>query len=556
MFCSKLNTLQLTSLLLKAGITHVVVSPGSRNAPLVHNFKEAGMYLYEITDERSAGFFALGLMESNGGQPVAVCVTSGSAVLNVAPAVSEAYYRSLPLLVITADRPQRWIDQMDGQTMNQSNVFANYIRKSVSLPEPDNYSDAQLTRDSGMSLKAEEEWHCNRLINEALIALKQYGGPVHINVPITEPMFDFSVSQLPDERLINYTSPLASSASFTLDASLRQTLSDSPRRMLIVGQMLPDQITALSVPLIRLAMSGVVILAESLSNIHLIPELHNYVATDFDQFLSDEPSSSCDLLITFGGHIVSKRLKQHLRQHQPLNHWHISPTGEVTDLYMSMTTLLHSTPQSFLYALMFELEAPSTPSTSSTHQPLNPSTPQPLNASPLDSILSALPMGYNIHVANSSMVRHLQRAMSSHTLAYNPVFCNRGINGIEGSASTAVGYWVGSSEPTLLLIGDLSFFYDQNALWNNFAKAPKAPLRIILINNGRGDIFTQVPGLSSSPHLGQYISAQHTTSAEGIALENGCVYHHVADTQQLDVILGDFFTLRTTVEILELNVSK
>lgn len=549
MFCSKTNTLQLTSLLLRAGITHVVVSPGSRNAPLVHNFREAGMQLYEITDERSAAFFALGLMESNGGHPVAVCVTSGSAVLNVAPAVSEAYYRSLPLLVITADRPQRWIGQMDGQTMNQDNAFANYIRKSVTLPEPDAYSDSATTRDSGMTLRDEERWHCNRLINEALIALRQYGGPVHINVPITEPMFDFSVPQLPDERLISYASPLTSPASFTLDASMCDVWRQSSSRMLIVGQMLPEQATALTVPLVRLAMSGITILAEPLSNLHLIPELHDYVVTDFDQLIT--ASASPELLITFGGHIVSKRLKQYLRQHQPLNHWHISPIGEVADLYMNMTSLLHATPQSVLSALMLEMEDTSTSV---------PTSPLPIGEAyaeapyHLDAILSSLPMGYNIHVANSSMVRHLQQAMIHHQLTYNPVFCNRGINGIEGSSSTAVGYWAGSGEPTLLLTGDLSFFYDQNALWNNFVKSPQSPLRIVIINNGRGDIFSHVPGLSASPHLDRYIAAAHTTSAEGMAAACGADYARVSTPSQLASILPGFFDTNPSVRILEIFV--
>ena len=156
--------------MLKAHITQAVVCPGSRNAAIVHNLQAAGIECYEVTDERSAGFFAIGLIEANGGKPVAVCVTSGSAVLNLSPAVSEAYYRMFPLLIITADRPPQWIGQMDGQTLLQSNAYGQMVAKSVSLPEPTN---------------AEERWYCNRLINEAFIALQQTHRPVQINVPIT-----------------------------------------------------------------------------------------------------------------------------------------------------------------------------------------------------------------------------------------------------------------------------------------------------------------------------------------------------------------------------------
>ncbi len=136
MYSTKINIQQLTVLMLKAGIDKVVVCPGSRNAAIVHNFKAAGMECYDITDERSAGFFAIGLIQANKGASVAVCCTSGSAVLNLAPAVVEAYYQALPLFVVTADRPAMWIGQKDGQTMIQSGVFDGYVSKSVSLPEP------------------------------------------------------------------------------------------------------------------------------------------------------------------------------------------------------------------------------------------------------------------------------------------------------------------------------------------------------------------------------------------------------------------------------------
>ena len=188
MYSTKENVNILTALLVKEGITKAVVCPGSRNSPIVHNLCACpDIECYPVTDERSAGFVALGMSLADN-EPVVVCVTSGSALLNVAPAAAEAFYQKRPLVIISADRPPQWIDQQDGQTLQQHRALEPNVRKSVTLPEPHN---------------DEERWYCNRLVNEALNALHlNGGGPVHINVPITEPLFDYDVMQLPDERRI------------------------------------------------------------------------------------------------------------------------------------------------------------------------------------------------------------------------------------------------------------------------------------------------------------------------------------------------------------------
>ena len=168
MYSNKENVNILTSLLVAHGIHHAVVCPGSRNAPIVHNFNECpDIQCYPVTDERSAGFYALGMTQALK-EPVVVCVTSGTALLNLYPAVAEAYYQHRPLVVVSADRPQQWIDQLDGQTLPQPDALGRFVKKAVSLPEP---------HDEDTS------WYCNRLINEALI---ERHAPVHINVPITE----------------------------------------------------------------------------------------------------------------------------------------------------------------------------------------------------------------------------------------------------------------------------------------------------------------------------------------------------------------------------------
>lgn len=516
MYSTKQNVQQLTSLMLKAGITKVVVCPGSRNIPLVHNFVAADMECYEVTDERSAGFFALGLIEANGGEPVAVCCTSGSAVLNLAPAVSEAYYRPLPLLVITADRPLRWINQMDGQTMIQPEAFANYVRKTVTLPEDD-------------------RWLCNRLVNEAFMEQKKTSGPVHIDVPINEPFFDFTAESLPAERLIEYIKP---ATAIQLPQSLQSAWQEAQRPMLIVGQLSPEDIADYGQEFITLARKGCTILAEHLSNLHTLPEAYTYINFSFDEQLRTDGSiPQPDLVITLGGHIVSKRIKQYLRAHQPHTHIQVSQLGELADLFTCATTLVEADNKTALMAL--------------NSIPARFQNPLPANDSPtedhiLNTILPRIDSEWAIHVANSTMVRTLIR----HFRGTNPVYCNRGINGIEGSTSAAVGYWAGTHRPTLLLTGDLSFFYDQNALWNNFVKNPQAPLRIFILNNGCGDIFHHLPGLHT-PALDQYISAHHTTTAQGIASQCHATYFVAHNEDELQRHLPSFCKKDNTVIILE-----
>lgn len=539
MFSTKQNVLQLTSLMLKAGIREVVVCPGSRNIPLVHTFVASGMQCYEVTDERSAGFFALGLIEANGGMPVAVCCTSGSAVLNLAPAVSEAYYRSLPLLVVTADRPQRWIGQMDGQTMNQPLAFTSCIRKVVSLPEIADVNNE------------EDVWYCNRLINEAFVELQKTHGPVHINVPISEPMFDFSAPSLPDERLVEYS---PSDDTFTLSHSMKEVWEKAENPMLIVGQLSPEEACSIAPFIARLAESGCVVLAETLSNLHLYSDCTS-VITDFeDVFCADVEVPAPDLVITIGGHIVSKRLKQYLRSHRPAAHWHQSALGELSDLFMCNTVLVQASVLAFASSLADEASAKQSSYADvwkdmtrklEGNSAANPSK----ELSCIKEVLSGINETWALQVANSTMIRMVNRLL--HTP--NPVYCNRGINGIEGSISAAVGYWAGSQRPTVVLTGDLSFFYDQNALWNAFVKNPKAPLRIVIVNNGCGDIFHHLPGLDS-PALEQYISASHSTTAEGIALECGARYAAVKNLASLSSALPDFFAPASDVRILEVFI--
>ncbi len=527
MYSTKRNIQQLVSLMLKRGITDVVVCPGSRNAPLAHTFAAAGMRCHEVTDERSAGFFAIGLIEAKE-RAVAVCCTSGSAVLNLAPAVAEAYYRPLPLLVITADRPACWIGQMDGQTLPQQAAFGRTVRKVVNLPESTYDNDTQNTDNA---------WYANRLINEAMIELERSGGPVHINIPISEPLFDFSATELPDERIISYSSHLTT--------EMAQQWRETERKMIVAGQMTAAEAYLMDELIAKLD-NGCVVLAEHLSN------LHGDIISNFDEILTsckDTTALQPDLLITLGGHIVSKKLKQWLRSNPPQQHWQISENGEVVDLFRCVTHIIEAKPESFVaqlagcsstnnteYAYLWKAEA----------EKVVPATSDEVEI--LRNVAQYISKDWNIHVANSCMVRNLQKIGPLPC----DIHCNRGVNGIEGSMSAAVGYAVGSGRKTLLLIGDLSFFYDQNALWNKHTDG--CCLRILLLNNGGGEIFNKLPGLEASPYKDTLIAGAHHTTAEGAALANGCEYKAVSSLSEVADALPWLMSDEKGVRILEVSL--
>lgn len=549
MYSDKQNILLLTALMRQAAITEVVVCPGSRNAPIVHNFKEAGFTCYEITDERSAGFFALGLIEAKA-RAVAVCCTSGSAVLNLAPAVSEAYYHPLPLLIITADRPPCWIGQQDGQTMPQPQAFGTLVRKSVSIPE---FKEGQ----------QEELWYCNRLINEAFIALKQYGGPVHINVPLSEPLFSFSIPSLPKaERLIEYSRP---EKGFPAAASrqMEDECAHVSRLLIVIGQMSAAEAENIIPDIKELVRKGAVVIAEKLANL----KLDEIIPYNFDSIIKayrHKEELIPEMAVTLGGHIVSKRIKQLLREVHPRIHWHVSLHGEPADLFCCSTRLIESSAEKVVGFLSDHIATAQNKPYQALWMRLSDLVREKTEAisdygfsdiSAIRTVVEDLDSSWDIQVANSSSVRHLQMWQNNrHT-----VMCNRGINGIEGTLSTAVGYMAGG-KPTLLIIGDLSFFYDRNGLWNNFvrrdyaahdASIPDAPLRILLLNNGGGRIFHSLPGLSSSPYLSQYIAAEHDTSARSIAQEGGFGYLSAANSKEMERCRHEFFASGDKVVILE-----
>ncbi len=470
MYSDKKNVNILTALLVAHGVKQAVVCPGSRNAPIVHNLNEcADITCYPVTDERSAGFYALGMAQTTG-QRVVVCVTSGTALLNLAPAVAEAYYQHLPLVVISADRPQQWIDQLDGQTLPQPDALGRFVRRAVSLPE--------------ICGSDELHWYCNRLVNEALMVRH---APVHINVPISEPLFNFTVEALPQERKIELTP--ADMPPHVLSHVCRMFMQ-SPRPMLIAGQ--PWN------PLLDEAVS-------------MVQDDERYVP---------------DFVLYTGGSIVSKRVKHFLRKARET--WVVNETGEVTDTFMNVTRVLQGDGEVVADQVRFLMEQQPHPFVQQwddllvkvRSQLYEPDYSQMAAVKYFEAQVSDAV----VHYANSTAVR------LANIYARHPFWCNRGVNGIEGSLSTAAGFSCVTDENVFCIIGDLSFFYDQNALWN---KNLRGNIRILLLNNGKGGIFNMLKGLEQSPARDKFVAAKHHTSAEGICQQNDIHYLKATNMEEM-----------------------
>ena len=522
MYCDKPHINQLTALLKEHGFKDIVVCPGSRNGILVHNFDAAQFNLHPVTDERSAAFVALGLCLSTQ-RPTALCVTSGSALLNTIPAIAEAYYRQLPILVISADRPKQWINQLDGQTLFQNGGL---------LP----YASTYTIEEAG----TEEECAWNNLrMNEAILALGQQGGqPVHINVPISEPLFSFHTENLPRVRTITEETPVFHAP---FSAATLQRIQEARFPVIVMGQYEKGKIETIA----EIERQGALL---------FLPEIISgqdgaWRTTALEHLLPNKDFAP-DLVIHIGGNLVNKQLKLHLRRLTHCEVIRVESSQQMPDTFSHLTTIVRTSPESALQQLAelkqenpavrtFQKELDAFRGIAQNYQP---TTFSDLNV--MQKLSRALPQDCALQVGNSSVIRNAAYFLEEQTTR---LYCNRGVNGIEGSLSVAVGYALGNTELTLSLIGDLSFFYDQNALWN---KQLPHQLRILLFNNGGGQIFYRLPGLNQTPALSPYIAASHQTHAQGLAQSYGISYLSARNDQEVEQCLPKLLATESERPIL------
>lgn len=533
-FSSKRSIQLLAHLLKEYGINDVVISPGSRNAPLAIHFGEMDEFnTYSIVDERSAAFVGLGMAKSEK-KPVAITCTSGSAAANYYPAVTEAFYQNIPLLILTADRPTDFVDIFDGQTIRQKELYQLH-----------SYGDFQLMEDD----KDGSEDYNFDIIKKAIELCIEKQGPVHINIPLSEPLYEL-VTELPVFPKVDTT---VQKKPYELPTNLVAQWNLSKRILILVGTR--DYSNELESQLSQLVKNhSVVVLSEANSNLNhdkFFTHIDRYIFTFTDE---DYQLYAPDLLITVGQNVVSKKVKQFLRKGKPKNHWHIDEVWQ-PDTYFALTDKIETKPEVFFNKLLNVVKLEPQPyfnlwdvlrdKRDAKHSEyVNRVGFSDFNLFWL--ISQKIPENFNIHFSNSSAIRYAQL----FDFKGNKIYCNRGTSGIDGSTSTAMGFAIKNENPTLLVTGDLSFFYDVNGLWNQYIPPYT---RIIIFNNGEGNIFKIIPGpdKANSNILDEFIATKHTKSAEHLAKHFGFGYVKVEDDNSLERVLDNFFKPDVQPKIME-----
>ena len=526
------------------GMEYVIVSPGSRNAPLSISFaKDDRIKSLVIVDERSAGYFALGIAQQTR-KPVGLVCTSGTALLNYGPAVAEAFYQRLPLVVISADRPVEWIGQDDSQALPQVNVFGQFVKASYQLPLDANNPD--------------DCWYLNRMVNEAL-SKAQSGrlGPVHINFPLREPLYGVKPYPNSIERVIGKINSVDELSAGTISSIA--TIVNSNQKIVILAGLLHPQ-AELNELLAELAQNkNVVILTESVSNLHnkeFLPCIDRVICSIKDEEIDNFKP---DLLINFGGPLVSKMIKSFLRNNKPKEHWFVGKEDHFIDTFKNLTSHIDVSPLAFFKQLLPMIK-PSDSSFSDCWKcrdaevsEIHSDYLKNIEWSDLkvfEQILHAIPEGGNLQLANSSVVRYAQLFKTSAALTYNS---NRGTSGIDGCTSTAAGAALVNGKTTTLITGDISFFYDSNALWNKYLQPN---FKIILINNGGGGIFRFISGPSGVDELEEYFETVQDYKAGKLAETFGLDYFYAENQEEVNSILPNFYSVSNRAAILEIKTPR
>ncbi|MGB0395388.1 MAG: 2-succinyl-5-enolpyruvyl-6-hydroxy-3-cyclohexene-1-carboxylate synthase [Flavobacteriaceae bacterium] len=551
------------------GIHQIVICAGSRNAPLTNGFVENTFFkTYSIVDERSAAFFAMGMAQQLN-TPTAVVCTSGSALLNFYPAVAEAFYSNIPLVVISADRMPHRIDIGDGQTIQQKGVFEPHLVDFAYLsPDVTHAADTLLENpnqrlippkatlkqieNKQQEIQKENEKQINGVLNHAI----QKSGPVHLNVPMEEPLYGMTTSPI---EITQNTAPELSHPKVDFKTFKKQW-QKAEKKLILVGVNDPNGIDQQWLDLID-ADPSVILMTETTSNLrssNAINSIDSLIApletSNPDFFKTLKPQ----ILLTFGGMVVSKKIKKLLRDHSPQEHWHVDPY-RAYDTYYCLTQHFSMPVNAFFSELLIDYQSPETHYKSSILDQYQAQIRQGnayLRQIPFsdlkafETIFSKLPEQIHLQLANSSTVRYAQLFDMPQQAE---VFSNRGTSGIDGSTATAVGAALINQNSSLLVTGDLSFFYDINGLWNDHIPSN---FRVILINNQGGGIFRILPGEKDSPKYDTYFETIHGRDARQISKAFGFHYKAVKTNTGLKWALKNFFKPSRQPKILEIKTPR
>lgn len=520
-------------------------------------------------DERCAAFFALGIAQHLQ-EPVALVCTSGSALLNYYPAVAEAFYSNIPLIIISADRPSYKIDIGDGQTIRQDDVFQRHIGYSANLKQDvshavekvKKYAPYLITENTIENTQKKIQSFNDTSLNEAINLAYAHKTPVHINVPFEEPLYDFIDEGTVQPNIVfNQEKDLSSSLGLERLTSIWKT---AKRKLVLVGVSHPNNIDQEVLDILANDPS-VIVFTETTSNLNhpnFFPSIDTLIAPiekldqKDDLFRKLQP----EILLTFGGLIVSKKIKAFLRQYKAEQHWHIDEI-KAYDTFFSLSHHISMDPNRFLKVILSKADGENAKGNYRDYwqdikENFRLKRMEYIHRIPFSDLLAffyigqSLPMDYQLHLANSSTIRYAQLFNWHPSIK---MFCNRGTSGIDGSTSTAIGASVYSKKPTLLITGDLSFFYDSNALWNVHIRSD---FRILLINNSGGGIFRILPGKEDSPNFETYFETIQNLDAKHICNLYGIEHAKVDGSKDLEDALKFFYEQSDKPKLLEIRTPR
>ena len=538
-FSKNILAQSIIDLCFKKNIKNIVISPGSRNAPLTLGFNHNSFFkTYNIVDERSAAFFALGIAQQINFPVVLVC-TSGSALLNYYPAISEAYYSNIPLVILSADRPERLLNIGDGQTINQKNVFNKNIGYSENLNQNDNYYL------NLFGLRDNNQYKINKALNFSI----EKQSPVHINIPFSEPLYEITNSL--SVNTINKL-PGLNNKNIKNISSFRNKWQNSIKKIILIGVSSPDLLCKKSIDLL-VSDSSLLVLIENTSNVY-----HPSFCNKIDQLIAPLTNKELkefrpEILITIGGMIISKKIKAIFRDNKPNEHWHIG-IHDANDTFFCLTKHFKTSPNNIIYKLYENFNDNGSDFYNKWDLVISKRKEKHkkylsnliyCDFKVFDYVLNSIPSKSMLQVSNSSAIRYTQLFDLDSSIN---VFCNRGTSGIDGSTSTAVGAASVFKGNTVFITGDLSFFYDSNALWNNFIPTS---FRVILINNKGGGIFKILTKDNNTELFKKFFETKHDLYAKDLCNMYDFEYFTSNDEDSLKNILNDFHNESEKPRLLE-----
>ncbi len=520
-FCEFQKIKLLAKLLKEHGVKHIVLSPGGKDVPLVRVFENNDdiFILHRVTDERSAAYYALGIAAETKSLVACVC-TRGTAVANYLPAITEAYYTGVPIVAITADGYNIFHGHGEDQTIEQDGIFRRAVKKSITIPEGNDYKALhQAKRDISYCLAE---------------ATHNSFGPVHINFAIgdinygenfpksewkisSEPIKTISFVSLSDDKMPKYVSQLKKAEKILIICGQNLELTNEEK----------ENIKAFA------QRYNCVILTDHISNLHneycLSPyqSIFSINQIDFNKCLSP------DILITIGGKRlmvdpITFKIRGGLKT---IEHWHINPSGKVRDFYFTMQKVFEMSQNAFFR--YFSSQAGESKNNMKYYNQWKDKTitPSPTinvyNSTYIQSIFFPLvPKDSILHLGVGKVFIECRKFHIDPTVK---VYCNMGTNGIDGCTSTFLGAASCTDKMCYLIVGDLSFFYDMNSIWNKF---PKKNVRILLINN-KGSGLLRVHNLKG-------IAASHNTSAKGWVESNNFKYMSASTKEEFDAKIKSF----------------